>query len=217
MPIKYEESKETLPALSLQDPPSSTNNVNGDENENGNDNDNDNPQLPTPPTSPTKQPSSKKRRLSEDPIDHISKIKSEYHPTTTTPIIEKPTKKASTPPIKRGRPAGVSSAFTPEQDAYLIHLRQGCTKSEEIWHSFEMKFHTGKNAKALENRWFAIKDSVLLSGEEDKLLMETIEEVIGDIAASIVEKFKSRSGKKVTKAYVQKKMKEGKGKAAKKE
>ncbi|KAF3315876.1 hypothetical protein TWF173_003073 [Orbilia oligospora] len=214
MAIKYEESgDETYSTVPLQDPGSP--NLN-DENEN--ENENDNPELPTPPTSPIKQPPSKKRRLTDEPFDHISKVKSEYHPTSTTTAattdIEAPTKKASTP-SKRGRPAGVSSAFTPEQDAYLIHLRQKSSKADDIWVDFEKKFHSGKSSKDLKNRWFAIRDSVLLSGDEDKLLMETIEEVIGDIAASIVEKFKSKSGKKVTKAYVQKKMKEGKGKAKK--
>ncbi|KAF3148183.1 hypothetical protein TWF594_001377 [Orbilia oligospora] len=135
------------------------------------------------------------------------------NPQLPTPS-SSPTKKASTP-SKRGRPAGVSSAFTPEQDAYLIHLRQKSSKVDDIWVDFEKKFHSGKSSKDLKNRWFAIKDSVLLSGDEDKLLMETIEEVIGDIAASIVEKFKGKSGKKVTKAYVQKKMKERKGKTKK--
>ncbi|KAF3219639.1 hypothetical protein TWF106_007062 [Orbilia oligospora] len=215
MSVKYEESEDdSFTTIPPQDP--SSPNLN-DENEN--ENENDDPQLPTPPSSPIKQPSSKKRRLTGEPVDHISKVKSEYHltaatTTTATTDTEAPTKKASTP-SKRGRPAGVSSAFTPEQDAYLIHLRQKSSKGEDIWIKFEKKFHSGKNAKALENRWFAIKDSVLLSGDEDKLLMETIEEVIGDIAASIVEKFKGKSGKKVTKAYVQKKMKEGKGKTKK--
>ncbi|KAK6511138.1 hypothetical protein TWF481_000060 [Arthrobotrys musiformis] len=153
-------------------------------------------------------PPSKKRRLSETTTDPISNIKQEPTATAQKPIA-KP---------KRGRPtAGGNNAFTPEQDAYLIHLRQTSSNADEIWISFEKKFHSGKNSKALCNRWFAIKDSVLLSGEEDQLLTETIEEVMGDVAASIVEKFKAKTGKKVTKGYVQRKMKEGKGAKGKEE
>lgn len=215
MPIKYEESEDTLANLSIKE--EETPALHNDD-----ENDDQNPQLPTPPSSP--KPAAKKRRRSGGSVDHIAKIKSEDSTESTEqtpsarskkePKAKKQTSSAGAP--KRGRPPGGSTAFTAEQDAYLIHLRQNSSNAEEIWVAFERKFHTGKNQKALCNRWFGIKDSVLLSGDDDKLLMETIEEVMGDVAASIVEKFKAKSGKKVTKGYVQKKMKEGK-KAAKEE
>ncbi|EWC47872.1 hypothetical protein DRE_02754 [Drechslerella stenobrocha 248] len=108
---------------------------------------------------------------------------------------------------RRGRqPAG--AAFTPAHDAYLVHLRQSSSSSHDIWLRFEEKFQTGRNEKALKNRWFAIKDAVMLTGEEEAALRQTIDEVLGDIAGTIVEGFKTKTGKKVTKAYVQQKVKE---------
>ncbi|KAF3915240.1 hypothetical protein ABW20_dc0109588 [Dactylellina cionopaga] len=226
MSLKYETEEEqegTLPNLSLQDVQSRITK--------------DKPQsvetskLPTPPPSPVMNPNppSKKRRRS----DATSKIKGEYddenndenNDTTQTPITDPKAKHATKkqPPIKsetgkpsttttknskRGRPAGGSRSFTPEQDAYLVLLRQTVKKESEVYEKFEAKFKTEKKPKALKNRWFAIKDAVLLSGEEEQVLVETIRETMGDMAAAIVEKFKAKTGTKVTKAYVQKKIKE---------
>ncbi|KAK6524407.1 hypothetical protein TWF281_011315 [Arthrobotrys megalospora] len=187
MPIKYEESEDTFANLTIEE--SETHAL-----DNNDENNDHNPQLPTPPTSP--KPAAKKRRRSGGSVDHIAKVKSEHTTESTEqtppapPKKEPKPKKQTTPSSgapKRGRPSGGSTAFTAEQDAYLIHLRQNSSNAEEIWIAFEKKFHTGKNQKALCNRWFGIKDSVLLSGDDDKLLMETIEEVMGDVAANCRE------------------------------
>ncbi|KAF3938673.1 hypothetical protein ABW19_dt0206435 [Dactylella cylindrospora] len=148
----------------------------------------------------TSQPQAKtKASSSKDSSTNKSKDKQENAP--------KKQEDAETKGSKGKR--GPTVIFTPEQDAYIIHLRQSTSSAQEIWKKFEDKFHTGNSEKAIKNRLFSIKDSVLLSGEEDALLNETIEEGMGDLAATIVDRFAAKSGgKKVTKAFVQKRIKQ---------
>ncbi|EPS40029.1 hypothetical protein H072_6178 [Dactylellina haptotyla CBS 200.50] len=151
----------------------------------------------------------------EDPTSEEQKPTVDKNPKTNTKS-PSTSKAKATPKATSSRRVRGPNTWTPEQDNYLTLLRQSTNNPTEIWIKFEQKFHSGKNEKALKNRWFSIKDLTLLSGDEDKLLLETIEEVMGDVAAAIREKFKAKSGKNVTKAFVQKKMKDignGVGKA----
>ncbi|KAF3912373.1 hypothetical protein AA313_de0208102 [Arthrobotrys entomopaga] len=171
-------------------------------------------ELPSPP--PTPPPPSKKRRRGKSTADNNDENKTPAcaekggtapKQVKQRPVKKEPSKTVETEPTKKKR--GAHSVFTAEEDAYLCHLRSYLKRGEEIHAAFEAKFNSGVNAKSLKNRWFKIKDAVLLTGEEDKALTETIEAVMGDLAGMVVEKFKEKSGKKVTRGFVQKKMKEG--------
>ncbi|KAK6345847.1 hypothetical protein TWF730_010190 [Orbilia blumenaviensis] len=158
-------------------------------------------------------------------MDFISKVKpeptnSQHLPTPSPPSSPQPTTKvatkrrsASPPPLsqpnKRGRkPGASSSSFTKDQDTYITQLRQNGKNNTEVHRLFEEKFNTGRNAKSIENRWFTIKDEVLLSDWEDNLLLQAIKEIENDMSGAIIRRFKELSnGKTVTKGYVMKKMK----------
>ncbi|KAK6540510.1 hypothetical protein TWF694_009301 [Orbilia ellipsospora] len=142
-------------------------------------------ELPSPP--PTPPPPSKKRRRSKATTENDENKPPAGNKTTTKQTKQKVKKKV----VKNQPRLNVA------------------VNAEEIHKAFEVKFNTGKTPKTLKNRWFSIKDAVLLTGEEDKILTETIEEVMGDLPGTIIERFKGKTQKKVTKSFVEKKMKEG--------
>ncbi|EPS40072.1 hypothetical protein H072_6174 [Dactylellina haptotyla CBS 200.50] len=81
-------------------------------------------------------------------------------------------------------------------------LRQQGNNNTEVHRLFEERFKTGSNPKRIENRYFAIKDRVLLNDWEERMLLQAIEEVEKDIAGVVIRRFKELSnGKTVTKAY----------------
>ncbi|KAK6524411.1 hypothetical protein TWF281_011319 [Arthrobotrys megalospora] len=158
--------------------------------------------LDPPPSPPPKPPTSTKRKIKSEPPTN-SPDSTSLEPPPPPP-----------PTNKRGRKSGTtgSSSFTKEQDAYIIQLRQEGKNNPEVHRLFEDKFATGSNPKRIENRYFAIKDEVLLNEWEDNLLLQAIEEIENDMSGAIIRRFKELSnGKSVTKGYVMKKMKGKRG------
>ncbi|KAF3938652.1 hypothetical protein ABW19_dt0204814 [Dactylella cylindrospora] len=170
----------------------------------------------TPPQDLKQPPSTgRKRKYTNSNVKHEKENEDDKENNLNRDVKQDPEQEvdesassAKKPKSARGRKPGASSAFTKEQDDYIVQLRQQGNNNKEVHRLFEKMFNTGRNEKSIENRYFAIKDSALLGRWEEGLLMQAIEEIENDMTGAIIKRFKELSnGKSVTKGYVMKKMK----------